>query len=217
MKPLSLLAFLLSCNAMAAVIFNQGPPPAGPNGFSIDASRLADDFTLSAATTLQRLTFHYQWAVFGDSADLSSVSYAIYQNNAGTPGALIQSQTGLAYTANLQPANCNECATAAFDISPLALAAGTFWLEIHAGNSLTSDNGGFSIYWATVADNGTAKAHFNASGVPNTPVSNAGFQQYGFLIEGLGADAPVPEPGVAGMVLGGLACLFFGSRRRWNN
>jgi hypothetical protein len=48
-------------------------------------SRLADDFTLSSATFLGGINFWYS-AQF--QTDLSSVTYAIYSNNAGALGAL---------------------------------------------------------------------------------------------------------------------------------
>jgi PEP-CTERM motif len=184
----------------STVLFDQ--TPTNTNGFSITDFRLADDFTLSNPSTVTDLLFYY---VAQSLSDLGAVTYAIYANNAGALGAVRQSATitSGSVTRTGQSALCPTCASASFSIAPLPLAAGSYWLELHAGTSFTDTNGGFDVDWAAVDDNATLVARYNASGLkPDTPVDSSGFNQYAFQVIGT-----VPEPGTLALLTLGLFIL----------
>jgi PEP-CTERM motif len=109
-----------------------------------------------------------------------------------------------------QSALCPTCASATFSIAPLPLAAGTYWLELHAGTSFTDTNGGFDVDWAAVDDNATLIARNSASGLkPDTPVDSSGFNQYAFQAIG----TTVPEPGALTLLAVGLFLFAVKGRR----
>lgn len=201
---------LLAVPGRADILFNQTPPPSNPNSFDFTDFRVADDFTFSSNSALTSVLFYYTFASNGAATDLGPVTYAIYNNSAGTVGTLIQSET--IATGNVtrtgQNALCTTCASATFSITSLPLVAGTYWLELHAGSSLTDNNGGVPLNWANVADNfpnsGFIARWDNGSGsTPNTSLSGfAGFQQFAFELTGTAAG--VPEPGSFGLLFLGL-------------
>jgi len=83
---------------------------------------------------------------------------------------------------------------ASFAIFALGLSAGTYWLELHGGSSLT-DTSGFLISWAAVDDNATPAARMSsAPTLPGSPISESGFRQLAFQLEGTSA-APEPATG----------------------
>jgi hypothetical protein len=201
MKYLLSLAALLTLTtfpAHADAIFTQGVSASG-NGFDITDYRLADDFSLSTNETLASIGFFYQAQ---QQTDLGVVTYAIYANNMGGPGNLVQSETINLPTLSIDPASQQFFAD--FAVSPLALsAATTYWLELHAGVSLT-DTSGFTVSWLAADDNMTAIARDNLTlGLPDSAVGIPGFNQYAFQLEA----APTPEPGSAALIALGLATL----------
>jgi hypothetical protein len=195
--------------ARATLLSSQGP--TNGNGFSITDGRLADDFTLSNLSMVTDLLFYYKAQSI---SDLGAVTYAIYDNNAGALGAVVQSATiaSGSVTRTGQSVLCPTCASATFSIAPLPLVAGTYWLEVHAGTSFADNtNGGFAVDWAAVDDNATLIARFNASGgTPDTPVNFSGFNQYAFEV--IGTDSP--EPGTLALLAAGLSILAVKARRR---
>src|SRR5260370_24123739 len=132
-----LSVFLSAVQAPGSTVFDQTTVING-NGFSIFDSRLADDFTLASATTIQAISFDYIFSEGGSTSDLSNVSYAIYANNARSLGALIHGQNNLAVLGSGASSNvCPNCALATFAISSVEFANGTSWPEIHPGTSPT--------------------------------------------------------------------------------
>jgi hypothetical protein len=209
----------LTLPAQADILFNQTPPPSNPNSFDITSFRVADDFTFSSAATVTDILFYYAFAANGTATDLGPVTYAIYSDNAGTPGVLIQSESILTgdVTRTGQNALCTLCASATFSlIAPLDLPGGTYWLELHADATLTGDNGGTPVSWANVADDfpnsGTIAQWDNGSGgTPNTSLSSfPGFEQFAFQLSG----TTVPEPGSFVLLALGLLSLGVVFRRR---
>jgi len=194
------LAVLLLGTALAAsasVIADQSA--LNGNSFDITDYRLADDFTPSATANLSQVRFWYQAQ---EQTDLTSVSYAVYADSGGAPGALLDSGTVAGPATGYDDAS--GLFTADFAVSPLLVSAGTsYWLELHAGTSLT-DTSGLTISWAATADNATAIALQNlALATPDTPVGVAGFDQYSFVL----GVSDVPEPSTAPM----LAAILLGA------
>lgn len=149
-------------------LFSQGPPNG--NSFDITDFRLADDFSLPGASVVDGIDF---WYMAQQETDLSVLTYAIYADQGGHLGTLLQSQT----TTNIATSfdNSSGLFFATFPISPLILNGGSYWLELHAGSSLT-DTSGFTVSWGAAPDNATAIALENLSlGLPNTPVNVSGF------------------------------------------
>jgi hypothetical protein len=192
----------------AAIIYDQ--TPTNTNGFSISDFRLADDFTLSSSHEITDILFFYRAQILND---LDALTYGIYSNSSGTPGILIQSGTiaSGSVTRTDESALCPTCASATFSITPLPLATGIYWLEIHAGTTFTDTNSGFNVDWAAAADNASLIARFNASGLkPDTPVNSADFNQYAFQVIG----TPIPEPTTLGLVAAGLLLAGLWKHRR---
>lgn len=190
--------------AAAAAIFSQDSPNG--NSFDITDYRLADDFSLPGASVVDGIDFWYQ-AQF--QTDLSVVTYAIYANQAGALGTLLQSET-----INTITTSCCDASSglflANFSITTVSLPAGSYWLELHAGSTLI-DTSGFLVSWGAAPDNATAIALNNQSlNQPDTPVNVSGFNQYAFDINGTAA----PEPATAALAVLGLCGLALWRRRR---
>jgi hypothetical protein len=201
-----------SSQAPGGIIFDQ--TPTNTNGHSITDSRLADDFTLATQNTVQGINFYYK--AFSIS-DLSEVTYAIYNNSGGALGSVIQTETiASGNVTRTGSALCPTCSLASFAISGINLSPGTYWLEVHAGLTLTSLNGGLAVDWAAVADNATFVARFSnnsggAGGVPNTPVNSSGNNNYAFQLTGI---EETPEPGTFVLLGLGLSLVAIKARRR---
>ncbi|MDP8980214.1 MAG: PEP-CTERM sorting domain-containing protein [Acidobacteriota bacterium] len=183
-----LVIAVFAATAPAATIWNQTPP--NDNATNIVDFRLADDFILSTPASLTNISFWYQAQL---QTDLSMVAWAFYGNSGGALGGLLQSGTAVPSTSV-----DGNAFLATFSISSLFLGAGTYWLELHAGSSLT-DTSGFAVYWAATGDNATNAALLAATpDSPGSPIGNSGFEQYAFQ---LGGAAAVPEP-ITAVLLG---------------
>jgi hypothetical protein len=107
----------------------------------------ADDFTLADAARLERITF---WNLENAGAFAGSVMWQIYADNGtGRPGNLLSS--GLStilnhVTTGFAIGNWKEFVTT-FDIIPLSLPRGTYWLALHNGPLSNSDSKDF--FWET--------------------------------------------------------------------
>jgi hypothetical protein len=197
-----------SIPAGATLIFDQSPPNL--NSGDIVGFRFADDFTLGGPSVVDAINFWYQ-AQF--QTDLSSVTYAVYANAAGALGTMLFTGTVTAST-SFDSLNDNFFATLA--VPNLSLSAGAYWLELHAGNSLTDSNGGLTVWWAGAADNATHVALWSATpNPPSIPENTSGYEQYGFQLDGTGgSSASVPEPSATLLVGTGLAVLYWWRRKR---
>jgi hypothetical protein len=188
--------------ARATTIYDQSPP--NNNSSDIVNFRLADDFKLTGASVVNAIDFWYQ-AQF--QTDLSSLTYAIYANSSGALGSQLFTGLVVPVTSFDSP---NNAFFATFAVPNLSLASGTYWLELHAGSTLTDSNSGITVWWAAAADNGNHAALFSTSpSVPSTAILTSGFEQYAFQLQGTGPTSgpPVPEPTSVLLVASGLLII----------
>jgi hypothetical protein len=195
---------LLASGAIHAdTLFVQSPPNLNSTDFVDD--RVADDFTLSGASALTQIDF---WYTAFDQTDLSSVTYATYADASGALGSQL-------YTGTVTPAtsfdSIDDTFYATIALPNLSLDAGTFWLELHGGVSLTDDNGSLTVWWDNADDNATYQALLSPTATPldppGVPVTFSGSEQQAFEIDGTTQSSPVPEPNAGWLVAGFLAAL----------
>lgn len=147
--PLSLplLAFACVSSATAAMVYDNGAPNR-LNGFEISHWIQADDFPLGTAARLESVKF---WTFEGSGNFQGSIVWQIYSNRANnTPGTLLFSgtSTNLAHTATGFTLGPYAEFSTTFDLPPVSLPAGSYWLGLHNGPlSNTSDTG--RVYWGT--------------------------------------------------------------------
>jgi hypothetical protein len=202
-------AALTAIPAGASMLFNQNPPNA--NSINMTDSRVADNFTLFGSAVLDTINFWYQTDVLGTASDLSTVAWSIYSNSGGSLGSALYSGTTTAATSFDA---VNNADFASFAVPSLALPAGTYWLELHAGSSLTSDNGGLTIWWSNVDGVPSLAALYNSAlGLPNTHETFPGFEAMAFQLVGSGV-GNVPEPTEFQMLTVGLVLLACGKAAR---
>lgn len=111
-----------------------------PGACSISFYRAADDFTLAAASNIDAVRF---WMVAMDQSFGGTLSYAFYQDSNGALGSLITSGS----ISNVTPLFLPQITgfvqnTYQVDFSlpsTLNLPAGTYWLEVHDGATLTTN------------------------------------------------------------------------------
>jgi hypothetical protein len=176
-------------SANGSIIFDQ----SATNGNSIDFVdyRVADDFTLTGAATLDAVNFWYFVSPSGgQQSDLSNVTYGIYSSVSGALGTLLFSGTVTPSTS----ATLGSDFFATITLPDLSLGSGTYWLELHAGTSFADGNNGITVWWETADDNATAQALINTGsppGTPNTPTGVSGYEQLAFQLD---ATTSAPEP-----------------------
>jgi hypothetical protein len=188
--------------ARATTLYDQSPP--NDNSSDIVDFRLADDFKLTGASVVDSIAFWYQ-AQF--QTDLAGLTYAIYANSSGALGSQLFTGTVTPVTSFDSP---NNAFFATFAVPNLALGTGTYWLELHAGSSLTDSNGGITVWWGATSDNGSHAALSSTSpSAPSTAIHASGFEQYAFQLGGTGpaSGPPVPEPTSVLLVASGLLLL----------
>jgi hypothetical protein len=196
--------------AQAATIYNNGTPNGiGATNFS--NFRVVEDFSLASSATVSGLRF---WTQTTNSAQtMADLSWAIYADNAGLPGAVVQSgtATNVAAIADVNNSHRREISV------NFALSAGDYFIEFHPASGLTVD-APVSFYWAFTADNTTDRyRQGDLSGVPTIEVNpnvGSGALHAAFQLDGTFDSAGVPEPGSLALVAIGLAVLWRGGRNR---
>ncbi len=215
--PVALLLLSGGSIASAAAIFANGSPDTNaPNSSSIDIFRSADNFVLSNPANLTSIRL---WLVTQSGEFQGSLTYAIYENSAGALGNLIQSNTVSGITPvllNQIPGDIHSISVVDFDLpAPLVLGAGSYWLEIHHGSSLTSGTGFPNVLWAVVGGGGGGDAKRNP--IPGLPTNSVNIELAFELFDSSGAapSGAVPEPATIAISLAGLAAIGFLQRRRF--
>ena len=153
--------------------FGDGGLSGLENGYGVnptDIYRVADDFTIEAETTftVQQIILNVLTA-----SDISSATINIREDNAGTPGDVVE-------TVTMAPTSSTVFGTAfsfnalrlVFDLAEtFELTEGTYWLE-----PTISNTGGTSVYWevTTLGSTGAPLQASNTSGTSWVP-DDSGF------------------------------------------
>ena len=201
-----LLALSILPCANAAVVYNNGGPnqaDANNLGFALQA----DDFLLSAATTINDIHF---WSLEAAGEYRGGIFWALAVNAGGSPGAFIASgfQSVVTRSATGVTAFGLDEFQNEFLISPTLLASGTYWLVLHNGQrtNLGDPN---DFYWETAANNGTVRGR---ESFDNAATWTTNGNEHAFFLTGNGVTV-VPEPETVLLLAAGLAGLL-GMRRK---
>jgi hypothetical protein len=201
-----------SGQAKAATVFSNGVPDL-TNAYNMSDFRIADNFTLGGSATVTAVRF---WAVSVGSSFSSafdgSVTWAIYNDSSGSLGTLVSSGT----VGSLVGVPDGTLVLSTFPVnvidfnlgSPQALSAGTYWLELHEGTSLTTSDA-TAIFWATSNGSaGDAKQDFN----PTLPSTGQNVELAFQLFDNTAPS--VPEPTTWVLLAAPLAAMLWFRRRR---
>jgi hypothetical protein len=185
------LALAASQAAMAVTVFDNGPPDL-VSGTQMGEFQVAEDFTLSSATSVTSIRF---WSIQAAASEYSgSVAWSIFSNSGTQPGATLFS--GVAAVPGVATGGSTGFGYAAyvFDIPVnLNLGAGTYWLGLHNGplTNITPRE----MLWATTATGlGALGKYLDVTWIDS---GNA----HAFRLENA---AVIPEPGMGAMMLAGL-------------
>ena len=143
-----LLFFAVSVAGLSGTIWNNGPPN-GVDEWTINDSIVeADDFVLAAPTRITRINFS---AASDVNTAVIALNYSLYSSTAGLPATLVEQ--GAAQNLVATPAGMVACCgsfrfATSFDITPVSLRAGSYWLALYDASNGTS----FRVYWDTTAD-----------------------------------------------------------------
>jgi len=196
-----------AATAQAALLFDGGAPD-GLDGRNITNYRTADDFSLAAAASVAGIRF---WTIGPASVQPGDITWAVYGSAGGALGALLASGTTAVVPSSIGvPAGGDfETWQIEFPIPALALGAGSYWLELHDGVTLTSEDL-TTVGWATTAQvSGSGALQHVLPGLPDTP--NVFDRSLAFhLLSRERNEVPAP----ATPALAGLALLLLGAARR---
>lgn len=186
--------------AAAGVLIFDNSPPNHLTGNNMGYAFQAEDFSLSAGSTLTGVHF---WSLEADSTYRGSISWSIMSNGSGGPGATTLAsgtQSTVRRTALGSYLGLNEYRNDFALNAPVALGTGSYWLVLH--NGATSDLGDPNEFlWESAANNATLRGaeRFDLAGPWTTTGTEHAFQILA-----------VAEPAQVLMLLAGLtlaACL----------
>jgi hypothetical protein len=183
-------------SASADTLLYDNGADLGTGSASINLGDVTDSFTLSSAATVTSITFS-NWVYAGSTP--STVDWYIAGEAFGDAGQ--NYGVGASLTDTLSGTNGDyNIYEATFSTGGIALAAGTYWLEL-LDESVTGADWQGSWGFSTSAL--TAESY---SGGDTTDTAGNSFQVYG--------DADVSEPGSLALFGAGLAGMGFVRRRR---
>ena len=175
MKNLFLLAaagsaIFISKAALAKTLFDNGPTDQR-NGSEMTHWIETDDFILSEPARLDKVTF---WDLEITGYFSGSIVWQIYSDNAGLgPGQLLYSgsATNLTHTATGLVVTGFKEFVNSFDIVPISLARGTYWLGLH--NGPLPNNSTQNVFWEASATGQGAASHARVAPYVGFWTSNA--------------------------------------------
>ena len=193
-----------------------------PTRDSLNASSvIADEFTLSAAATLDRVTF----AEF--TLNFNGTTPAVPQTIKWCIGTSAFGSSVGCGTATITPTATGTRSgspnyfdfSSSFDLPSLSVAAGTYFLSLTDGTDTISGHPTLphnNDYWAnTAATSGDALGGSPTGGTSSSLNSEMSFQIYGTVANGGGGGGgtSVPEPQTALLLTSGLLSLALSRRR----
>ncbi|MGI9088027.1 MAG: hypothetical protein ACR2HH_09865 [Chthoniobacterales bacterium] len=157
MFPRPLLVWLMSAvfafaGEAAAALYDNGPPNQR-NGFEMTHWQQADDFKLNAAARIESVKI---WTFEGAGSFQGSILWQLYANAPNdTPGALLASGFSSNLTRTLTGASLAGYLeyVMTFQITPVTLPAGMYWLSLHNG-PLSNNSESGRVYWETTENLG---------------------------------------------------------------
>ncbi|MEQ1886883.1 MAG: PEP-CTERM sorting domain-containing protein [Bryobacteraceae bacterium] len=206
---LALVSLLASVPVFATTVYGTNTPQF--IGSNITQTRAADSFTIGSSETITDVQF-FASVFSGVLADnfSGSITYAFYNDAAGSLGSIVTSGTVNGLTGvSWGVCGAGQCSTIDFALnSALNLGAGTYWLEIHEGTSL-SNNDGSAITWAGF--NAVSGISLFSSSLETAPGTNSVSERSFSLFNNA---ASVPEPSSMLLIGGGLAGILLYKRRK---
>jgi hypothetical protein len=206
-------SFLLSAPASAGVLYDNGPINGTINAWPISGNHVASDsFTLTGASTLTGATVGI-W-VWRDPDDTPiSLMWRIGDSPESVVGAggdtAALTNTLVCSKSTVCGANTYYVYESSFSLPNIALAAGTYYLTLDAGQT----SFGNALYWDV--NNGPSIAFWDGTNVANSSWMPAGSDSSSFQILGDGpAPTGAPEPASIAMFLAGLVLFASVARRK---
>lgn len=195
----SLLIAGASWGASASVLFENAVVASlgGNNHFTVGGVIGAEDFSLGAAATVDKIAFN---AYHSPGQPLvTTIDWAIRSGGSSTPGAVIASGTSGYTNVFVQSNSGYDLLDYVLDIPDQALLAGDYWVTFHLNGNI-----GDPHWTITSTGNGLSAISFDSGGSwsNNYPGDNMAFR-----IEGVDG-AAVPEPmtlALVGLALAGVA------------
>lgn len=193
----------------AAIVYDNGPPSVNA-GNEMTAWIQAEDFTIGASTITDVRFWNNQSQASG--VYNGSISWAIYADASGSPGATLFSGNTAAVTRALMAVSGGfDEYQNNFSIGSINLGAGTYWLGLH--NGPIANNGRAEFFWAATNPNMTTPGH--EFSLPSGPTWDSTRTEHAFVLYNNPATVVVPEPstlamGATALIVG----LGLGLRRR---
>jgi hypothetical protein len=200
----------------ASTLYTSGTPLFV--GTNITQTRAADDFILGSSGVVTDVRFYgsaFSPNTFPGNFS-GALTYSFYNDASGALGSVISSGTVNSLSGVLWGVcGSNNCYTADFALnSSIALAAGTYWLELHEGTALNTSDAS-AITWAGLNSGFGGQPAGNSlfSASLATAPNSASVSDRAFVLFD-NSTTSVPEPSSMTLLLIGVGATAF-YRLRW--